>query len=1129
MEPSDWNLIRDWQGGAQEAFTELVRRHLPLVLASARRQLPDPHLAEDVAQAVFLLLARKAPSLSPFTVLPGWLFNTTRLVVRHTLRSETRRRQRENLAAAMDPNPSSSPSPDASWDRASAVLDEALAQMAAADRDALLLRFTEGRNHREVGVALGIGEEAARKRVDRALERLRVRLAGAGITFATLTLTTFLQDRLSAAPVEGLAQQIAGAAMGDPLTNPVVQLVVAAEQKARWMQCGAVAAGVAVCVTGTVAWVGVPGFGADSGPAMQTGGSTAVSAPAPARPDSVSAAGGAVGAVGLPFRTNAVPFLLRVVTGPESRPVAGARVVAHYVVGSSWIPLSGLQTGADGLCAVPIPAADLGRLDVAAYSPGLGTRSFKWVINWGTPRPANYTLRLQPGVAIGGVVLGTNGAPLANTEVTVAYNNSDSDWDDPELSVEQKGYVRSVSAGVTDATGRWTFASIPPDIRQFQVELFHPDHAPTSFHVQPPVPSDRELWSRLGQHRQTNRMEVGHALAGIVVDGQGRPLSGVHVSNQDYLTNGVTGADGSFVLRPIRPELFRVSLWARGYAIQSVRMTPDQPPQRIVMERAGRIRARVVTADGSPIAGAHVQLIDTVLDPGVNWAWSTDADGRIEWDSTPPSGGFRFYVSSPGYQTKHEVQLTVSEEESVIILDASPMAEFLVTDADTGLRVRSFKVIPGARQGGDSDLTVVPHRFDLSASRVGQNGELRMELEELLDPLFQIESDGYVPVIADPGPPRPDGNARVECRMKPLRDADRIRGRVVDAGGRPVPGAEVAMTTMSNFIEVQQGKLNSDQARFLRRTDAEGRFELKPQPDGVWVVAAHASGFARARVGGNGVGEMVLQPLGRVAGRYLDLEGRPMAGRQVSLVYPAPYAGCYGLSSTMFTVSADADGGFVFEGVPPGRWLIHGYPLAPGTTAAVSDFLPISECVEVEPGARVDGIELKRLKPGAVTVRGRFLSPVESPLGDWKLLVNSATLHPIVDKPAPPSGLSVAGQRLWMVDWSETAEAFGIACVERDYPLRVGSDGSFEAHGVPPGEYRLLCIVLGGEGTLNTQRELARRYGLAGGNAAAPKDPDEVDGRPWSASIQTNVVIRAGNGAAGQVVPIGDFQPKIRR
>lgn len=1130
MEPDDWNLIRDWQGGAQEAFTQLVRRHLPLVLASARRQLPDPHLAEDVAQAVFLLLARKAPSLPSSTVLPGWLFNTTRLVVRHTLRSETRRRHRELLAAAMDPNLTSTPSPDPSWDRASAVLDEALAQMAAADRDALLLRFTEGRNHREVGVALGIGEEAARKRVDRALERLRVRLAGAGITFATLTLTTFLQDRLAAAPVDGLAQQIAGAAMGDPLANPVVQLVVAAEQKARWMQWGAVAAGVAVCVTGAVAWLGLPGFSGTSEPQTQARGAALPAAAGSVAPEG-GATSGTVAGGGLPFRTNAVPFLLRVVAGPESRPVAGARVVAHYVVGSSWIPFTGLQTGADGLCAVPIPAEDLRRLDVAADSPGLGTRSFKWMTRWGTPRPANYTLRLQPGVAIGGVVLGTNGAPLPNTEVTIAYNNGDSGWDDPELSVERPGYVRSVSAGATDATGRWTFASIPPDITGFQIELFHPDHAPAEIPVRPAIPSDRELWSLLGQHRLTNRMDVGHSLAGVVVDPEGRPLPGVHVSNRDYLTNGVTGADGSFLLRPIQPELFKVSLWVRGYAFQSVRMKLDQPPQRIVLQKGGRIRARVESADGRPIAGAHFHLNNAGLDPEVNWSWSSDAEGRVEWDSAPASGAFRFHVSAPGYQSKNEVRLVVSEEESVIVMDASPMAEFLVTDAESGQRIPAFKVIPGRRRGQDSELNLNPHQFDVSLSRVGQNGELRMELEERWDPLFQIEADGYVPVIADPGPPRPDGNARVECRMKPLRDADRIRGRVVDAGGRPVRDAAVAVTTLSNFIEVRQGGLTSSESRFLRRTDAEGRFELKPQPDGVWVVAAHASGFARVRVGGGTDRDLVLQPLGRVAGRWLGEDGVPMAARPMSLVQPLSYPGVCSLSQEVFSARTDAEGGFAFDGVPPGRWLLRGYPVESGTgsVGAVSDLLPVVECVEVEPGGRVDGIDFGRAIQGAVTVKGRLLSPVAEALADWRPSINNASLRAIVPRPAPPSGLPVEGQRLWVAEWSESAEAFGIACDEREYPLRVAADGTFEAQGVPPGEYRLQCIVLGGEGTLAVQRDLARRYGLAGGNAAAPRDSDEVDGRPWSASIQTNVVIRAGNGAAGQVVPIGDFHPKIRR
>lgn len=1108
MESDDWKLIRAWQGGAQEAFTELVRRHLPLVHAAARRQLGDAHLVDDVAQAVFLLLARKASSLPRSTVLPGWLFNTTRLVVRHTIRSESRRRQRELLAASMDANPTSTPSPDASWDRAGAALDEALAQLAAADRDALLLRFTEGRNHREVGVALGIGEEAARKRVDRALERLRVRLAGAGITFATVTLSTFLQDRLAAAPTSGLVERIAGAAFGDPLGHPLVEAVVAAEQQARWVQWGAVATGVAVCVTGLVAWLGGAGFSAASAPGSPAAGaalSESVALPAPV-PASVSPS---VADAVLPFRTNAVPFLLRVVAGAESRPVAGARVFVNYVVGAGWIPLSGFRTDDNGLCAIPLPEENLGRLDVAADSPGLGTRSFKWISNWGTPCPVNYILRLQPGVAIGGVVLGTNGAPLAGTAITIAYNNGDSGWDDPELVAERPGYLHSVPGGVTDATGRWAFSSIPPDLQGFRIELLHPDHAPAVLYVNPVAPSEKVVWAHLQGHQLTNRLDFGHSLAGLVVDPEGRPVEGVHISNQEYLTNGVTGSDGSFVLRPVRPEHSRVSLWARGFAARSVQLKLDRPSQRVELERGGLIRVRVVTPDGGPVAGAHVHLLDSGLDPAVNWHWACDADGRMEWDSAPASVGFRFHVSAPGYRARSEVSLTVSEEESVILLDPSPMVEFVVTDAESGLLIPSFKVIPGARMALDSDLSLVPYQFDVSASRVGQDGGLRLELGEAVVPIYQIEANGYLPAIVAPGPPIADGGTRVECRMKPMREADRIRGRVLDGNGRPVASVEVGLTTLSTFIEVGRGRLGSDQARFITRTDADGRFELKPQPDGVWMVAAHPSGFARVRLQGGGDHEMILELLGSIEGRWLDVRGKPVAGRHVSLGSPVSYPGMYALSSTMFTVKTWEDGGFAFDAIPPGRWRLQAFPLSPGAAGAVSDFLPKVECVEIGPGGRIEGFELGRGQAGAVTVTGRFVSPLEEPIGDWRPLLNHASLRAVVVQRTPPGDLPVDQRRAWMVDWSDSLEAFEAACAERDYPLSVAADGSFEAHEVPPGEYRLLCIVIGGGGTL--------------------KKLGELESRPWSASIQTNIVVGVPADGSRNVVEVGGFEVKIRR
>ncbi len=256
-----------------------------------------------------------------------------------------------------------------------------------------------------------------------------------------------------------------------------------------------------------------------------------------------------------------------------------------------------------------------------------------------------------------------------------------------------------------------------------------------------------------------------------------------------------------------------------------------------------------------------------------------------------------------------------------------------------------------------------------------------------------------------------------------------------------------------------------------------------------------------------------------------------MAARPMSLVQPLSYPGVCSLSQEVFSVRTDAEGGFVFDGVPPGRWLLRGYPVESGTgyVGAVSDLLPIVECVEVEPGGRVDGIDFGRAVPGAVTVTGRLLSPVAEALADWRPSINNASLRAILPRPAPPSGVPANGQRLWVAEWSESAEAFGVACAEREYPLRVAADGTFEVQGVLPGEYRLRCIVFGGGTMAAAQRELARRYGLSARNAETRKEPNGAGAFPWLATIETNVVIRAGTGAAGGVIAIGDFQPKIRR
>ena len=174
-------LLRDYADhGNEAAFRELVERYIDLVYSTAVRRVGgDADLARDVTQAVFTDLARKARSLRNVELLGGWLHRHTGFVAGGMVRSERRRQIREQEAAYMNaPNDS----PDALWQQLAPVLDETIDSLAPSDRQVILLRFFERRDFRAIGGALGISDDAAQKRVSRALEKLRELLASRGVT-----------------------------------------------------------------------------------------------------------------------------------------------------------------------------------------------------------------------------------------------------------------------------------------------------------------------------------------------------------------------------------------------------------------------------------------------------------------------------------------------------------------------------------------------------------------------------------------------------------------------------------------------------------------------------------------------------------------------------------------------------------------------------------------------------------------------------------------------------------------------------------------------------------------------------------------------------------------------------------
>ena len=198
MQEPDITLLKQYACGDESAFKELFERYVHLVYSAALRQVRNPSHAEEITQAVFILLARKAKSISPKTVLSGWLYQAARLTAASLIKRESRRQRREQEVYMQGLTESEA----SSWEQIAPLLDDAMGRLGEPDRNAIVLRFFENRTPQEVAGALKLNEVAARKRVSRALEKLRNFFAKRGVVLTTTIIATAISgNSVQAAPI----------------------------------------------------------------------------------------------------------------------------------------------------------------------------------------------------------------------------------------------------------------------------------------------------------------------------------------------------------------------------------------------------------------------------------------------------------------------------------------------------------------------------------------------------------------------------------------------------------------------------------------------------------------------------------------------------------------------------------------------------------------------------------------------------------------------------------------------------------------------------------------------------------------------------------------------------------------